>query len=65
MAKLAFGQVGDEEPAIVHDKWNIHFFLDLAQNVTNDRIQKKLPKFVLDRRNGLAFEPLVIVRIFL
>ena len=61
MAKLAFGQVGDEQPSIVHDEGDVHFLFDLAQNVPNHRIQKELADFVLDRRNGLALEPLVVV----
>ena len=65
MSKLAFGQVGDEQPLIVHDEGNVHFRFDLAQNVPNHRIQKELADFVLDRRDGLAFEPLVVVLIFL
>lgn len=61
MSKLAFGQVGDEQPPVVHDEGNIHFLFYLPQNVTNHRIQKELAELVLNRGNRLAFEPLIVV----
>ena len=65
MSEPAFGQVGDEQPSVVHDEWNVHFLFDLAQDVSDHRIQKELADLVLDRRDGLALEALVISRIFL
>ena len=65
MAKLSFGQIGDEQPAIVHDEADIHFGLHLPQNVANHRVQKELADFVLDRRDGFPLETLVVILILL
>ena len=65
MAKLSFGQIRDEQSSVIHHEREIHFLFHLPQNISHNRIQKELPDFILDRRNGLAFEPLVVVFIFL
>jgi hypothetical protein len=42
MADFAFGQVGDEQPLVVHDEREAHLAFDLAKNVPHDGIQHKL-----------------------
>ena len=39
MPKLALGQVGDEQPSVVHHEGYVHLLLHLAQNVPHDGIQ--------------------------
>jgi hypothetical protein len=60
MADLSFGQVGDKKASIVHGEPKVHTLFDLAENVANDGIQKKLAEFVLNRCNGLTLKARVI-----
>ena len=65
MAKLSFGEICNKQAALVHDEWDAHFRFDLAKNVANHWIEKKLTELVLDWRDGLALEARVVARIFL
>jgi len=37
-------------------KREVHFLFHLAENVPHDGIQKELADFILNRRDGFAFE---------
>ena len=56
MADLAFGEVGDEDALLIHDKGNAHFAAHLADNVAQGRGEEQLTDLVLDRGDGLALE---------
>ncbi len=60
VTELALGQVGDEQALVVHDEREAHPVPHLAENVPNDGIQQELPELVLDRRDGLPTEPVVV-----
>ena len=64
VSKLPLGQVGDKQPLVVHDEREAHFALHLPQDVPNHGIQEELPELVLDGRDGLAPEPVVVAGIF-
>lgn len=61
LPKPALGQVGDEKSSMVHDIGNIHQLADLAQNISNFRIQQELTDFFVNRRDGLPLELVVVV----
>lgn len=65
MPELAFGQVGDEQPPVVHDERDVHPLPHLAKDVADDRVQEELAHLVLDRRDGLPPEPLVVALVLL
>lgn len=56
VADLAFGEVGDEDAPLIHDKGNAHFAAHLADNVAQGRGEEQLTDLVLDRGDGLALE---------
>ncbi len=64
VAEFAFRQVGDKQSLVVHDEGDADPVLYLAENVANDRTGEELTKFVLDRRDGFASEPRVVIGVF-
>lgn len=54
MADLAFGEIGDEDAAFVHDERDAHLVAHLADDVADDRGEEQLSGLVLDRSDGLA-----------
>ncbi len=56
VADLAFGEIGDEDAAFVHDKGNAHFAAHLTDDVADDWREEQLANFVLNRGDGLALE---------
>lgn len=56
VADLALGEVGDEDPAFVHDKRYAHLVPHLADDVADDRGEEQLTGLVLDRSYGLTHE---------
>lgn len=56
MADLAFGKVGDEDAAFVHDKGDAHLVAHLADDVADDGGEEQLAGLVLDRGDGFAHE---------
>lgn len=64
VADPAFGQVGHEDAPVVHEVREADLAPVLAENVPNDGIQQKLPQLVLNGRDGLAPESLVVSGVF-
>ncbi len=56
VADLAFGEIGDEDAPLVHDKGDAHLAAHLADDVAQDGGEQQLADFVLDRCDGLALE---------
>lgn len=56
MADLAFGEVGDEDAALIHDKGDAHFAANLADDVADDGGEEQLTALVLNGGDGLAHE---------
>lgn len=54
VADLAFGEVGDEDAAFVHDKGDAQLVAHLADDVADDRGEEQLACLVLDRGDGLT-----------
>jgi hypothetical protein len=65
VAETPLGEVGDEQAPVVHHERETQLASDLAQDVSHHWIQQELTELVLDRGNGLAFEPLVVAGVFL
>lgn len=56
MADLAFGEIGDEDAAFVHDERDAHLVAHLTDDVADDRGEEQLADLVLDRSYGFAHE---------
>lgn len=56
VADLAFGQVGNEDAALIHDKRDAHLVAHLADDIADDRGEEQLAGLVLDRSDGFPLE---------
>ena len=65
VAKLALGEIGDEQPPGVNRKGDVHLAFHLAQNVADDGIQQELAELVLDGGDGFALKAGFIAGIFI
>lgn len=63
--EFAFGQVGDEHAAGVHQEAKINLGFDLAKNVPDRRVHQELADFVLNRCDGFADEARIVAGEFL
>ena len=57
---LALSEVRDEDATLIHHEGDAHLAADLTDDVADDRGKEKLAHLVLYRRDGLAFEPLIV-----
>jgi len=57
---LALGEVGYEDALVVHHERDAHLAAHLADDVADDGGEQELTHLVLYRRDGLAFESLII-----
>lgn len=60
MTDLPFGEVGDEDAALIHHEGDANLATHLAHDVADDRGEQQLTHLVLNRRDGLAFESFII-----
>ena len=64
MAEAAFGQIGDEEPLVIHDEPEADFGADLPENVAHHWIEEKLAELVLNRCDGFTHEARIVTGVF-
>ncbi len=57
---LTFGEVGDEDAALIHHEGDANLATHLAHDVADDGGEQQLTHLVLNRRDGLAFESFIV-----